>query len=45
MTKNIDSYQKLIERYKRTVLSPPDSETLRKIIEYHITPEEADFLV
>ena len=45
MANKIDSYQKLIERYKRTVLSPPDSETLRSIIEYHITPEEADFLV
>ena len=45
MANKIDSYQKLIERYKRTVLSPPDSKTLRSIIEYHITPEEADFLV
>ena len=45
MVSKNDSYQKLIERYKRTVLSPPDSETLLRMIESHITPEEADFLV
>ena len=45
MANKNESYEELIERYKRTVLSTPDSETLRKIVETHITPEEADFLV
>ena len=45
MANKIDTYQKLIERYKRTLLSPPDSGTLLRMIESRITPEEADFLV
>jgi electron transport complex protein RnfB len=39
-----ESYQKLVNHLMKTSLSPPDAETLYKMVESRVTPEEADFL-
>lgn len=44
MTVN-ESYQKFVNYLMKTPFSPPDAETLYKMVELRVSPEEAEFLV